>query len=125
MNITRNIKPEIVEERGVIMRVLDTEEPIHSILYITSKAGSVRSNHYHKKDQHWCYIVSGKAEWYEKPVEGGEIEKEILNAGDMVCTPPLTIHAVKFLEDTVFWTFSTQPRNQAHYEDDTIRVKLI
>ena len=125
MKVTRNIKPEFGDERGGITRILDVEAPMHSVLYITSKAGSIRSNHYHKQDMHYCYLVSGKAEWYEKPVEGGELEKEILNAGDMVCTPPNVIHAVKFLEDTVLWAFSTQPRNQAHYEEDTVRVKLI
>ena len=125
MEITRNIKPEIVEERGIIARILDTDEPIHSILYITSKAGSTRSNHYHKEDTHYCYILSGKAEWYQKPVEGDKIEKEILQAGDMVRTLPMTIHTVKFLEATVFLAFSTQPRNQEHYEEDTVRVKLV
>ena len=125
MKVTRNIKPEYVDDRGGITRILDENEAFHSFLYITSKAGSVRSNHYHKKDMHYCYLVSGKAEWYEQPVAGGELEKEILNAGDMVCTPPNVIHAVKFLEDSVLLTFSTQPRNQEHYEEDTVRVKLI
>ena len=126
MNITRNIKPEFQDERGGITRILDVDEPLHTILFITSKAGSVRSNHYHKKDLHYCYLISGKAEWYERAVDGnGELEKEILNAGDMVCTPANTVHAVRFLEDTVFLTFSTQPRNQADYEKDTVRMKLI
>lgn len=125
MQVTRNIKPEVLEERGNITRILDTDKPLNSILFITSKAGSVRSNHYHKKDTHYCYIISGKAEWYEKPVEGGEIEKEILNPGDMIYTPANIIHAVKFLEDTEFLVFSTQPRNREHYEEDTVRVKLI
>lgn len=125
MQVTRNIQPEIVEGRGIINRILDTDQPIHSVLWITSKAGSVRSNHYHKKDSHYCYIISGKAEWHEKSVEGGKEEVEILGPGDMVYTPPMTIHAVKFLEDTVFLAFATQPRNQENYEEDTVRVKLI
>ena len=123
MKIIRNIKPEFIDERGGIIKLLDT--PIQSILLITCKAGSIRSNHYHKKDSHWCYILSGKAEWYQKPVEGGEMEMEILNAGDMVYDPPNVIHAGKFLEDTVELAFCTQPRNQENYEKDTIRVKLI
>lgn len=133
MEIIRAKPPEVVEERGILTRILDTEEPIHSILYITSKAGSTRSNHYHKQDTHYCYIISGKAEWHEKPVEGGpdasggagQEEVAVLEAGDMIRTPPNVIHAVKFLEDTVFLAFSTQPRNREHYEEDTVRVKLI
>ena len=82
MKIIRNIKPEFIDERGAITKLLDSpllDIPIKSILYITCKAGSIRSNHYHKNDSHWCYILSGKAEWFQKPVEGGEIEKEILS----------------------------------------------
>ena len=103
MQIIRNTKPEIMEERGNITRVLDDGTSIKSILLITSKAGFVRSNHYHKKDTHYCYIFSGKAEWHEKPAQGGEVETATLEAGDMIKTPPMTIHAVKFLEDCCLW----------------------
>lgn len=125
MKIIRGIKPEFVDERGSIMRILDTDVPIHSVLLITCKSGSVRSNHYHKKDSHWCYIVSGKVEWYQQPVDGGEVEKAILNAGDMVYDPANVIHAGVFLEDTVELAFCTQPRDQDEYEEDTVRVKLV
>ena len=82
MKIIRNIKPKFIDARSAITKLLDSpllDIPIKSILYITCKAGSIRSNHYHKKDSHWCYILSGKAEWFQKPVGGGEIEKEILS----------------------------------------------
>ena len=125
MKLFRNIKPEFVDGRGAITRILDSDTPIRSILTITSKKGSVRSNHYHKKDTHYCYLVSGKMEWFEKPLEGGEIESAVLESGDMIFTPALTIHAVRFLEDSVFFTFATEARNQADYEADTVRVALI
>lgn len=125
MKLFRQIQPEFIDDRGDITRVLDCESPIVSILSVTSKQGSIRSNHYHKKDTHYCYLVSGKMEWFEKPVEGREIESAILGPGDMVFTPAMTIHAVRFLEDSVFLTFATEPRNQADYESDTVRVILI
>ncbi|MDP3779271.1 MAG: cupin domain-containing protein [bacterium] len=125
MKIFRNIKPEFVDDRGGITRILDSESPIRSILSITSQKGSVRSNHYHKKDTHYCYLVSGKMEWSEKPVEGGEVESAVLESGDMVFTPAMTVHAVRFLEDSVFLTFATEARNQDDYEADTVRVQLI
>ncbi len=125
MQLFRNIQPEFIDARGGITRILDTGAPIRSILFITSGKGSVRSNHYHKKDTHYCYVVSGKMEWFERPVEGGEIESAVLEPGDMIFTPALTIHAVRFLEDTVFLTFATKARNQQDYEADTVRVVLI
>jgi len=125
MKILKNIKPEFVDERGGITRILDTETSIKSVLLITSKAGTVRSNHYHKKDAHYCYLLSGRAEWGEKPAEGGETESAVLEAGDMVYTPPMTIHAVKFLEDSVLLALATENRDQEDYEADTVRIKLI
>ena len=125
MQIFRGIRPEFTDERGSITRVLDTATPIRSVLLITSAAGTVRSNHYHKVDSHYCYVLSGKMEWHEKPVVGGATASAVLGPGDMVYTPPMTIHAVKFLEDSVFLAFATQPRNQPAYEADTIRVTLL
>ena len=125
MKLFCHIVPEFVDDRGAITRILDAEHPIKSILSITSKKGSIRSNHYHKKDTHYCYLVSGKMEWFEKPVEGGEMESAVLEPGDMIFTPAMAIHAVRFLEDSVFFTFATEARNQQDYEADTIRVTLI
>lgn len=122
----RGIKPEFNDERGGITRVLDDADfEFHSVLYITSKAGTVRSNHYHKKDAHWCYLASGAAEYYEKPVNGGEIERIEVKAGDMVFSDRMMIHAFKFTEDSTLWAFARMPRNQGDYEKDTVRVELI
>ena len=125
MQLFRHIQPEFVDDRGGITRILDSAAPIRSILSITSKKGSIRSNHYHKIDTHYCYLVSGKMEWFEKSVAGGEIESAVLEPGDIIFTPAMSIHAVKFLEDSIFLTFATQARNQVDYEADTVRVILI
>ncbi len=127
MKLIKHIKPEFVDERGAITRLLDDGKTnIKSTLLITSKKGSVRSNHYHKKDTHWIYMLSGKMAYYEKPVKGSsKVKKVIVNAGDIVYTPQMSIHGTKFLEDSVFITLSTKSRNQKAYEKDTIRVKFI
>lgn len=127
MHITHHQTPEFVDTRGAITKILDDgKTTIKSILYITSKVSSIRSNHYHKKDAHFCFIISGKMEWHEKLVEGGGVtETAVLGPGDMVYTPPLMIHAARALEDSVFLAFATESRSQEEYEKDTIRVKLI
>lgn len=124
MHIIRNHQA-MTDDRGTITTIFDTPTAIHSVLQITSKAGTVRSNHYHKTDAHYCYVESGKAEWFEQPVAGGSVESAVLQAGDLVFTPPMTVHAVRFLEDTVLWAFATNARNQKDYEADTVRVNLI
>lgn len=125
MKIIRNIKPEFWDKRGGITRFYDQKTNIKSVLLITSKKGTVRSNHYHKKDTHWIYVLSGKMEYYEKQVKGGRIKKTILEPRDMIYTPSMMIHAVKFLKDSVLITLSTRARNQKDYEKDTVRFKLI
>lgn len=126
MRITKNITAEFIDERGGIAKVLDDGiTNIKSILRITSKKGAIRSNHYHKKDSHYCYLESGSLEYYERPVEGGKIKKAVLTQGDMVFTPPLMIHGMRFLEDSVLWAFATKSRDQKNYEQDTVRIALI
>ncbi len=117
--------PVIREARGDICRIIDDGTPFQAVLVITSKAGTVRSNHYHKQDAHYCYVLSGRAEWHEQPVGGGPVETAVLEPGDLVYTPPMTVHAVKFLQDSVLLAVSRLSRNQPDYEADTVRVTLI
>jgi len=123
MTIFRNISPEFIDGRGMITKILDDgKTAIRSVLLITSKKGSVRADHYHKKDSHYSYLFSGKMEYSEKPVEGGEIQTAIVEAGDMVFTPSMSFHRMKFLEDSVFLAFATESRSQKEYEGDTVRI---
>lgn len=126
MKLIKKIKPEFVDQRGGISKILDDgKTKIRSVVWITSKKGTVRSNHYHKKDTHYIYVVSGRMEYYEKPVKGGKLKKVILGPGDMIYTPPMMIHTTIFPINTVLLVLSTESRHQEAYEKDTVRVKLI
>lgn len=128
MKIFKKIKPVFTDERGEITVLLDDgKTEVKSVLFISSKKGAIRANHYHKEDSHYCYMLSGKMEYFEKPVDGddSEIERVIAEAGDMVYSPPMAIHAMKFLEDTDWVVLSTKSRKDGNYEEDTIRTKLI
>lgn len=119
---------KIVDDRGVIARLIDDDTLVfRGVLHITSKKGSVRSNHYHKKDYHYLYVERGKCEYYEKEANNpnAKIESVSLAPGDLVLSKPGIIHAVKFLEDSVIWAFTTEKRRQDTYEKDTIRVTII
>ena len=127
MKVLRSIKPEFVDERGGITKLLDDGRTIiRSVLLITSRKGSVRANHYHKKDSHYTYLLSGRMEYTEFHV-GQESKKEsaILEAGDMVYSAPMVAHAMRFLEDSVFLALATESRSQAAYEEDTVRIKVV
>ncbi len=131
VTVLRGIKPEFVDERGGITRVLDDGRTvIRSVLLITSRKGAIRANHYHRKDSHYSYLLSGRMEYSEQPVDSsgkahGKTETVILEAGDMVYSAPMVLHAMRFLEDSVFLALATESRHRQAYEEDTIRVKLI
>ena len=93
---------------------------------IHSKAGSLRANHYHKTDWHYCYVIYGKIEYFYKNVDSDKkTELLIAEKGSMIFTPPLVEHCMKFPEETLFLTLSRNPRDQKTYEEDVVRVNLI
>ncbi len=110
--------------RGALQPLVD--EMMKSAVMIESKAGSLRANHYHKTDWHYCYVISGTMEYFHRPTGSDEKpERLVVRAGEMVFTPPMVDHAMKFPEDTVFLTLSRNPRNQQAYESDVVRVEVI
>src|SRR3989344_6396958 len=123
IKVLRNIAPDFTDERGDIIKLLDDgKSNIKSVLLITCKKGAIRANHYHKKDTHFAYMLSGKMEYTEQPV--GQPDKKIsvvVSAGEMVFTPPMALHAMNFLEDSVFLALASESRGQADYEADTVR----
>lgn len=112
------------DARGAIQCLVNV--PTHNVSLITSTKGSLRSNHYHKTDWHYMYVVSGKFEYYYRPTNSGQAAKKIvLGPGEMVFTPPMEDHATVFLEDTALIVMSKNPRDQAAYESDVVRIELV
>lgn len=130
MKLFREIKPVATDERGDIIELLDEGkggEAITAVTLITCRPGAIRANHYHKENSHYCYMLSGSMEYTEQPVDGTEADREtvVVKAGDMVYTPPMVIHAMRFLEESSFLTLSPRSRKDGAYEDDLVRHKLI
>lgn len=126
IKVTR-MKPEFVDDRGFITRLIDQDQyPIRAILYITSKAGTERGNHFHKSDAHFVYCLSGKFIYSEKDMGSpkAKVESVTLNPGDIVLSKPMHAHSMKFLEDTIFLAFTTERREQDQYEGDTVRLNF-
>ncbi|MBU89926.1 hypothetical protein CMO94_00160 [Candidatus Woesearchaeota archaeon] len=119
------IEPAFEDERGVIANIL--EEPITHIAIITSKKGSIRANHYHPKQVQYEYLISGKYESTTKNLNNKDekIEKTIINAGDLVITPPMIAHAMRFLEDSVMLNLTTGQRDTQNFSDHTKKFKLV
>ena len=106
-----NLEKPFVDLRGSIQPLVDSI--MKSAVMIHSKAGSLRANHYHKTDWHYCYVISGKIKYYYKELNSDKgPELLIVEKGNMVFTPPLVEHCMKFPEDTLFLTLSRNPRDQ-------------
>ena len=119
-----NLEKPFVDLRGSIQPLVDSI--MKSAIIIHSKAGSLRANHYHKTDWHYCYVISGKIKYYYKELNSDKKpDLLIVDKGNMVFTPPLVEHCMKFPEDTVFLTLSRNFRDQETYESDVIRTSLI
>ena len=122
-----HIKPEFEDDRGFISRLVDNEKlPFKAVLLIFSKTGTIRANHYHKKDYHYVYCLSGKFRYSEKDMNKSSSKKEsvILRPGDLVLSHPMVAHKMEFLEDTVFLAITTESREQDKYERDLVRLNI-
>jgi quercetin dioxygenase-like cupin family protein len=112
------------DSRGYIQMLLNI--PTHNVSLISSTKDSVRSNHYHLKDWHYIYVLSGSLDYYFR--EHGkdiELQKFVAKQGDLIWTPPMEDHATVFLEDTDIIALSYLPRDQEAYEADVRRIILI
>ena len=113
-----------IDERGSIQPLLDNE--MRSSVLITSTKGSVRANHYHKTDWHYCYILTGEINYYYRPHGSNELAREVvIREGQMFFTPPMVEHAMVFPKKTNFLTWGRNSRLQEIYESDVCRIAPI
>jgi uncharacterized RmlC-like cupin family protein len=101
---------------------------IKSVAIIQSFARSIRSNHFHRTDWHFMYVVSGRMDYYWRsanPHQQEETKHRTFVRGELMFTPPMVQHAVFFPEPTVLLTLARNSRKHQDHEDDLVRCKLI
>jgi len=111
------------DNRGSILSIVDTS--VSNVSIISCNAGSIRSNHYHKKDFHFMYILKGEINYFYKNLNDGNVNYINILKGDTIFTPCLELHATHFPLDTKLIVSSGFPRDQKTYEEDTVRVPFI
>ncbi len=116
-----DLGPPFVDDRGAIQPLVDTT--MESCVLISSKKGTQRANHYHRSDWHYCYVLEGEIEYYERPHGSGEAPvKTVIGKGQMFFTGPMLDHTMVFTKDTVFLTWGRNSRTQEVYEADIVRI---
>ncbi len=112
------------DDRGSIQPLIDMK--MKSSVLITSHSGSVRANHYHKTDWHYCYVLFGEIIYYHRKHGSKETpEKVIVKEGQMFFTPPMVEHSMVFTQKTRFITWGRNSRIQEVYEADVVRIPPI
>ena len=111
------------DKRGWIKTILDGK--FYSCVEIYSKKGSVRANHYHKKDKHFIYIIDGEILYfYRDRIKGAKTRIKLMKKNDLFFTPALQEHMAYFTKNTHFLTFNSRKKTQSNYEKDLVRINM-
>ena len=111
------------DERGGILSIVDTT--IQNVSIIECNPKSIRSNHYHKNDYHFMYVLDGEIDYFFKTLNDDNIKYIKVKKGDTIFTPKLEVHATYFQKKTRLIVSSGLPRDQETYEKDTVRVPFV
>jgi len=117
------IIPKIInnDNRGSMQSIFD--DNIKNVSHIISESKTIRSNHSHKKDWHYMYVLEGIMEYFFVIKNKTHFMK--VKKGENVFTPPRELHATYFPVKTVLLVSSKNPRDRKTYEKDTVREELI
>ncbi|MBI4678724.1 MAG: cupin domain-containing protein [Elusimicrobia bacterium] len=110
------------DSRGAIRDILDGVH-VNAVTLVTSKRGSSRGNHFHKKTTQYLYVLDGRLRYVSRKGKGA-LRSVILRPGDIAVSPPGEAHAVVALEDSSFIAISWGPRHGKNYEADTFRAAV-
>jgi quercetin dioxygenase-like cupin family protein len=111
------------DERGYLLKILD--KGFSSCIEIFSKKGTIRANHYHKKDEHFCYVLKGEILFfYRNRKKGSKLNHKIMKKGDLFFTTYDQDHLAYFLKTTHFLSYSSRKRSKIDYENDLVRLNM-
>ena len=111
------------DNRGSILSIVDHQ--VLNVSIIESKKNTIRSNHYHRKDFHFMYVLEGEIDYFYKSLENETVKYLKVSKGSTIFTPNLEIHATYFPVNTKLIVSSGFARDKKTYEDDTVRVEFI
>ncbi|MEZ5967078.1 MAG: hypothetical protein R3F56_24790 [Planctomycetota bacterium] len=87
------------DARGSI-HVLHAGAEWRELVYVTSRAGSRRGDHYHAQCRELIVLLSGRASLQVRTVDGGQVHRSELGAMEGVVFEPGEAHALTAIEDT-------------------------
>jgi dTDP-4-dehydrorhamnose 3,5-epimerase-like enzyme len=94
-----------------------------SAAFIESHRETVRSNHYHKTDWHFLFVLTGRMIYFWWPLSEKAVHRVDVLAGQAVFTPPMIAHATHFPVHTTMFSLSRNRRDHDTHEADLVRVE--
>jgi len=89
---------EFTDERGSITQLV--HDGWKQVNYITTKAGVLRGNHYHKNNEEAFFVISGEFELELVDINTQEKENHTIKAGDFFIIRRNLSHSFNFTKDT-------------------------
>ena len=118
-----DLKEKFGDNRGFIQPLCDLNMKSASLIY--TKADQWRANHYHKKDEHFCYILKGEILFfYRNRKKGSKLNYKVMRKGDLFFTTYQQDHLAYFIKNTHFLSYSSRKRDKFDYEQDLVRLNM-
>ncbi|MCH7850069.1 MAG: NAD-dependent epimerase/dehydratase family protein [Nanoarchaeota archaeon] len=114
------------DDRGIIKNY-ELPGHINWIGWITSKAGTMRANHYHPIQEQKVLLISGKfiSVFKDLKEKNSIVQTHLVQAGDVVVTTPNVAHTMVFLEDSLFLNLVNGEREHENFGKHTIPYQLV
>tara|TARA_B100000787_G_scaffold40606_1_gene28795 strand:- start:745 stop:2406 length:1662 start_codon:yes stop_codon:yes gene_type:complete len=116
-----------VDQRGEINN-FRLNEKVNLIATITSKKGTMRSNHYHPIQQQKCLLIKGQYVSIYKDLLNKDSKRitHVVNPGDLIITEPNVAHTMVFTKDSIFLNLVNGEREHKNYgKTHTIPYQLV
>lgn len=99
------IKPdfEFEDARGSLKQLV--HEGWKQVNYITSVAGALRGNHYHKENVEAFFVISGRFKLVAETLDKSKKEEYEMKAGDFFVVKPNVNHSFDYLGPTQLISF--------------------
>ena len=101
--------------------------PVNMTNIITSKAGTIRANHYHPEQLQQCLLISGKyiSVFKDLTTPNAPLNSQVIRAGDLSVMPPMVAHTMIFVEDSVFVNLVGGNRDHDKFGQHTVPFMLV
>ncbi len=97
---------EFGDERGKLTQIV--HKGWNQVNYMTSEAGAIRGNHYHKNNAEFFYIISGKIKLTLQNLDKSIEEVYDIKAGDVFIINKNINHIFEYLEPTALISMYNQ-----------------